>query len=116
MDLKLRHRVTALVVMALIASAFTWAAWWTLQDGAAADDWLIRAIRAANVLLLSRTGVKTVLLVVVAAAAGAAWFRSRRRRERQERSSAPGDRSPRRCGGTDDRHAVRTGTGRGPRR
>jgi hypothetical protein len=93
---KQRHLIVALAVAAVVAISLTGVAWWALQDGNDANDWLVRAIRSITFVILSKSGMKSLLVAVVAVGAGVLWLRSRRRGKRDQiaetltdRGSAP---------------------------
>lgn len=76
-----RHRLVAFVVAIVVALSLAGVAWWALQDGNDANNWLVSAIRVVDRVLLSKSGLNGLLVVTVAVGAGVAWIRSRRHRD-----------------------------------
>lgn len=70
----------ALVVSSALALTLAGVAWWALEDGSGGNDRLVSAIRAVNVVVLSKYGLKGILLAVIVGAAGVVWLRRRRLR------------------------------------
>ena len=74
-----RHIIAVLAVAAVVAISLTGVAWWALQDGNDANDWLVRTVRGVTMVILSKSGMKALLLTVVAVGAVIIWIRSHRR-------------------------------------
>lgn len=78
--------IATLVAAILIALPLTGIAWWALQDSNDNNDWLVRAIRTVNAVVLSKAGFQILLGVLAALSAGYLWVHARRRRQEADQS------------------------------